>query len=122
MACPTTRYSLLSLTDRQRTVETASKAATIFWRLVAALPPLLGSLVATDLSFSFLLAGVAGIYVAFFAPSLLQLESSRQIAGTTIYTGWYSPAILCYPVLLLASIALGIVLLQISDALRLGIG
>lgn len=116
-----TRYSMISLTDRKRTVEAASKAATIFWRLVAALPPLLGSLLATDLSFSFLLAGVAGIYVAFFAPSLLQLESSRQVAGTTIYTGWYSPTILCYPVLVFASISLGIVLLQISDALRFGI-
>jgi hypothetical protein len=116
-----TRYSMLSLTDRKRSVEAASKAATIVWRLVAALPPLVGSLVATDLSFSFLLAGVAGVYVAFFAPSLLQLESSRQVASTTIYTGWYSPRILCYPVLVFASISLGIVLLQISDALRFGI-
>ena len=111
------RYSLLSTEERKAILLSASKVSTIIWRIVAALPPLLGSLVATDLSFSFLLAGVAGLYVAFFAPSLLHLRSSRLVAESTIYEGWYSPTFLCYPVLIFASLSLGIVLVQIVDAL-----
>ena len=110
-------YSLMSTDERKAILLSASKVSTIIWRIVAALPPLLGSLVATDLSFSFLLAGVAGLYVAFFAPSLLHLESSRLVAESTIYEGWYSPTFLCYPVLVFATLSLGIVLVQIVDAL-----
>jgi hypothetical protein len=111
------RYSSLPLEERKRVLETASKISTIFWRLVSALPPLLGSLVATDLSLSLLLSGVAGIYVAFYAPSLLHLESSRQMAGETIYSGWYSRTIFCYPVLIFATFSLGISLFQIRQAI-----
>jgi len=105
---------------RKELVQRASKIATVFWRLVAALPPLLGSLWATDLSFSLLLAGVAGIYVAFFAPSLLQLASCRLRPDATIFSGWYSRPLLAYPVLLFATFSLGVVLLQIRDALETG--
>lgn len=103
---------------RKDLVKRASKIATVFWRLVAAVPPLVGSLWATDLSFSLLLAGVAGIYVAFFAPSLLQLASCRLLPlETTIFNGWYSKPLLAYPVLLFATFSLGVVLFQIRDAL-----
>lgn len=105
---------------RKELVQRASKIATIFWRLVAALPPLIGSLWATDLSFSLLLAGVAGIYVAFFAPSLLQLASCRERADPTIFGGWYSRPMLAYPVLAFATFSLGVVLLQIRDAWERG--
>ena len=105
---------------RRELVQRASKIATTFWRLVAAIPPLIGSLWATDLSFSLLLAGVAGIYVAFFAPSLLQLSSSRLEKDPTIFSGWYSGPLHAYPVLVFATFSLGVVLLQIRDALRTG--
>jgi hypothetical protein len=105
---------------RKHSVQRASKIATVFWRLVAAFPPLVASLWATDLSFSLLLAGVAGLYVAFFAPSLLQLSSSRTLKEDTIFSGWYSASILAYPVLLFATFALGVMLLQIHDAWETG--
>jgi hypothetical protein len=105
---------------RKRSVQRASKIATVFWRLVAAFPPLIGSLWATDLSFSLLLAGVAGLYVAFVAPSLLQLSSSQMLKEDTIFSGWYSASMLAYPVLLFATFALGVVLLQIHDAWETG--
>lgn len=105
---------------RKELVQRATKVATVFWRLVAALPPLVGSLWATDLSFSLLLASVAGIYVAFFAPSLLQLASCRLRPEPTIFSGWYSRPVLAYPVLAFATFSLGVVLLQIRDALITG--
>jgi len=109
-------YSALSVDERKMLTIEAAKISTIFWRLVAAIPPLVGSLWATDLSFSLLLAGVAGLYVAFFAPSLLQLTSCRLSKELTVYSGWYSQRCFAYPVLLFATFSLGVVLLQISDA------
>jgi hypothetical protein len=105
---------------RKEMVQRASKIATFFWRLVAALPPLVCSLWATDLSFSLLLAGVAGIYVAFFAPSLLQFASCRLRPQPTIFSGWYSRPVLAFPVLLFATFSLGVVLLQIRNAIETG--
>jgi hypothetical protein len=105
---------------RKEMVQRASKIATLFWRLVAALPPLICSLWATDLSFSLLLAGVAGIYVAFFAPSLLQFASCRLRSQPTIFSGWYSRPVLAFPVLLFATFSLGVVLLQIRNAIETG--
>lgn len=105
---------------RKELVQRASKIATIIWRLVAALPPLFCSLWATNLSFSLLLAGVAGIYVAFFAPSLLQLVSCRLRPEPTIFSGWYSKPFLAYPVLLFATFSLGVVIKQIWDAIVTG--
>lgn len=111
--------------DRKHLIERASRLITILWRLVAALPPLLGSLVAADLSFSLLLAGVAGVYVAFFAPSLMQLKSvscsqdpNQQQSSTThtIFHGWYSSTYFCYPVLVFATFSLGAVVVQIKGA------
>ncbi|CAB9521837.1 Transmembrane amino acid transporter protein [Seminavis robusta] len=117
-------FSQGSPEERKVLIGRSSRLITIFWRLVAALPPLLGSIVAADLSFSLLLAGVAGVYVAFFAPSLMQLKSVFQAraddtAGTgsqTIFQGWYSSTFLCYPVLVFATFSLLAVLLQIKGA------
>ena len=135
------RYSTLQFDERKELIEQSSRTMTIFWRLVAALPPLAGSLIFTDLSFSLLLAGVAGVYVAFFAPSLLQLNSCRsrqsQSPSSTspsappgkrcvdggsqipksVFSGWHSKRLLCYPVLAFASFSLVMVLLQIWGAI-----
>jgi amino acid permease len=112
------RYSDLCFDDRKVLLQEASRAATVLWRLVAAIPPLVGSIWATDLSFSLLLSGVAGLYVAFFAPSLLQLCSSRVVQDTTVFRGWYSHPAWAYPVIGFAGFALWVVVSQINDALQ----
>jgi len=110
----TRRYSDLGLADRKALLEEASRISTMIWRMAAAIPPLIGSIWATDLSFSLLLSGIAGLYVAFFAPALLQLKSRDH----TIFTGWYSPTVWTYPVLGFALFALCVVASQIDDAWR----
>eukprot|EP00566_Odontella_aurita_P008689 CAMPEP_0113589674 /NCGR_PEP_ID=MMETSP0015_2-20120614/36220_1 /TAXON_ID=2838 /ORGANISM="Odontella" /LENGTH=845 /DNA_ID=CAMNT_0000495721 /DNA_START=23 /DNA_END=2560 /DNA_ORIENTATION=+ /assembly_acc=CAM_ASM_000160 len=132
--------------EKKKLHRDALRLSTIFWRLVAAFPPLIGSVWATDLSFSLLLAGVAGLYVAFFAPSFMQLASCRRrrrrrqrrslsppaaaaaaadaeedasclmTTRSNVFEGWYSNASLAYPVLGFATFSLGIVLVQIGDA------
>ena len=112
-------YGNLTSEEHKSLIERASKLVTILWRLVAALPPLIGSLVAEDLSFSLLLAAVAGVYVAFFAPSMMQLKSisrDQVEAKTTIFKGWWSSTFLCYPVLLFATFSLCTVVVQIKQA------
>ena len=111
------RYCELPLDRRKLVLAKASKIALMFWRLASALPPLIGSLFATDLSFSLLLAGVAGVYVAFLAPSLLQITSSRMDSDYNTYSGWYSRTSLCFPVLIFAVFSIGVVLLQIREAI-----
>ena len=105
----------------------ADRIAVVFWRLVAALPPLVGSLFATDLSFSLLLSSVAGVYVAFIAPSLLQLASSNvgeqqpqhePVTSIYLFQGWWSARWLPYPVLAFATFSLGTVLIQILNAVK----
>jgi hypothetical protein len=117
---PNERYNSLQVNERKQVLELSSKVASIFWRLVAAIPPLLGSMLATDLSSSFLLAGIAGIHVAFLAPSMLQLKSRRVANQKTLYTGWYSNPHLCYPVLAFSTFSFCVVLMQIRDAAMSG--
>lgn len=119
--CSLTRassYGHLPSEEQKALIERSSKLVTILWRLVAAIPPLVGSLVAEDLSFSLLLAGVAGVYVAFFAPSLMQLKSASRVPGNDkyIFEGWWSHSCLCYPVLVFSTFSLGAVLMQIKKA------
>ena len=113
-----TSYCQLPQDERRLLFARSSRVTTVFWRLVAALPPLLRSLVAADLSFSLLLAGAAGVYVAFFAPALMQLRSISHSSSNakTIFQGWYSTTFLCYPVLGFAMFSLGAVLVQIKAA------
>jgi amino acid permease len=122
---PTTKsraYSDLDLDVRKSLLHRASHISTILWRLVAAIPPLVGSIWATDLSFSLLLSGIAGLYVAFFAPSLLHICSRRHMVSVgvddvrNIFSGWYSPTILTYPVIGFAFFALYMVVSQVDDA------
>ena len=109
-------YYGLSVQERQKALELSSKTSSILWRLVAAIPPLILSMVASDLSFSFLLAGVAGIHVAFLAPSMLQLKSQALSREKTMFNGWYSGTVLCYPVVAFATFSFCVVLIQIRDA------
>jgi hypothetical protein len=116
-------YSELDLDGRKSLLKRASHISTIIWRLVAAIPPLVGSIWATDLSFSLLLSGIAGLYVAFFAPSLLHISSRRRMVADgggiddrNIFSGWYSPTILTYPVIGFAFFALYMVVSQVDDA------
>lgn len=75
----------------------AKRINAILWRLVASLPPIVASAFASDLAFSLQLAGLAGLYVAFVCPALLQRASIRSVrralgegAVETIYSGWQS--------------------------------
>jgi len=74
-----------------------TKANMIIWRLIASVPPIVASIYAKDLAFSLQLAGLAGLYVAFICPALLQRASTNAIARNfgneetmTIYSGWQS--------------------------------
>lgn len=101
----------------QRRKRLAHRIATVTFRLAAAMPPLLGSLIASDLSFSLQVAGVAGLYVAFIAPALLQRKSFGVIDtdGKTIYSGWYSKPYFTTFVLVFAAFSMLVVCLQIRD-------
>lgn len=87
-----------TMEERMKITKDTTRITTIVWRLVASIPPLVGSLWATDLSFSLLLAGLAGLHVAFFAPSLLPLQSVKLDRETTVYSGWYSSTGWAYPI------------------------
>jgi len=58
----------------------AEKQIRFMWRLVAAIPPVLASLILTDIAFSLQLAGLCGIGVALVTPALLQLKSLERIS------------------------------------------
>jgi hypothetical protein len=102
------RYDSLDVDEKRLVLEKSADAASVLWRVLASVPPVLASIIASDLSFSLQLAGIAGIYVAFIAPSLLQIQSLRKFGnGTeTIYQGWFSSVSLCFPVLFFAAFSL----------------
>ena len=58
------------------------KVTTRCWRLVAALPPIIFSVVITDLSLTLQFAGLCGVLVALITPSLLQYFSSLELQDT----------------------------------------
>ena len=93
-----------------------------FWRCVASVPPIVFSVFASDLALSLQLAGVCGLYVAFVAPALLQLESrasARRVGGDraveNVYSGWHSKEEGCYAVLAFSAFALVVVCMQIRE-------
>ncbi|KAH7468899.1 hypothetical protein PRIC1_010012 [Phytophthora ramorum] len=94
-----------------------------FWKLLcrvgAAVPPLLISMFVSDLSVTLQISGLMGIYVAFFAPALLQLQASREISTTNVYSGKFSGTGYVYGVLVFGMLALLVLLyqlmLQITD-------
>lgn len=114
--------------EKKSLMKLSAKIATILWRLVASIPPLFVSFWANDLSFSLLLAGVAGLYVAFFAPSMLQLVSCRRekmlisngdgrVNAVNTFLPLYLGDPMAYGVILFAMFALWVILVQIRDAL-----
>lgn len=109
------KYDFLTAEEKRQVLEKGTEVASVLWKLVASVPPVVGSIFASDLSLSLQLAGVAGVHVAFFAPSLLQIESTRLSGncGRTTYWGWYSPTVLCVPVLIFAAFSFVMVIWQI---------
>ena len=101
----------------------AQNLTVMLWRVVAALPPIIFSVFASDLALSLQLAGVCGLYVAFVCPSLLQIESRKSVTRVlgednveTIYSGWHSAIGWCYVVLAFAAFSLVVVVQQIVEA------
>ncbi|GAB9467257.1 Transmembrane protein [Globisporangium polare] len=90
-----------------------------FWKLVcrfgASIPPLLISVFVTDLSLTLQFSGMSGIYVAFFAPALLQLQASRQFPEANVYSGRFSSLKWVYAVLVFGVLAFGVLLYQLAQ-------
>ncbi|KAK1929170.1 Transmembrane protein 104 [Phytophthora citrophthora] len=82
-------------------------------RIGAALPPLVISVFVSDLSVTLQISGLMGIYVAFFAPALLQLQASREIPNSNVYSGKFSGKTYVYGVLAFGSMALLVLLYQL---------
>lgn len=57
------------------------RKVTVFFRLLAAVPPLAVALPLSSLSTAFKFAGLSGIWVAFVTPALLQLYSKRAMSA-----------------------------------------
>jgi hypothetical protein len=95
------------------TQQDASRIVTIVWRLVASIPPLVGSLWATDLSFYLLLAGLVGSYVAIFCHPFFDYKLFKLDRESAVYSGWYSWTRWAYPTLAFAATALVVNLIQI---------
>jgi amino acid permease len=96
------------------------KVNMIIWRLVASVPPIVASVYAKDLAFSLQLAGLAGLYVAFVCPALLQRASSNAIKRNfgeaevgTIYSGCQSKREVEIVVLVFSLFAFVVVMSQI---------
>lgn len=90
-----------------------------FWKLMcrfgASIPPLLISVFVSDLSLTLQFSGMSGIYVAFFAPALLQLQASRQFPETNVYSGRFSSLSWVYTVLVFGVLAFGVLLYQLAQ-------
>ncbi|RMX67293.1 hypothetical protein DD238_002142 [Peronospora effusa] len=87
------------------------------WKLLcrfgAALPPLLISMFVSDLSVTLQISGLMGIYVAFFAPALLQLQARLEIPNSNVYSGMFSGTAYVYGVLVFGTLALLVLLYQL---------
>lgn len=92
-----------------------------FWKLLcrfgASIPPLVVSVFVSDLSITLQFSGMAGIYVAFFAPALLQLRASEEIPTRNVYSSRFSGRGYVYAVLAFGVLAFGVLLYQIMQQL-----
>lgn len=90
-----------------------------FWKLLcrfgACIPPLLISVFVSDLSVTLQVSGMAGIYVAFFAPALLQLSASREFPDANVYSGVFSSVRYVYAVLVFGVLAFAVLLYQFVE-------
>ncbi|CEG46213.1 amino acid [Plasmopara halstedii] len=82
-------------------------------RFGAAVPPLLISVFVSDLSVTLQISGLMGIYVAFFAPALLQLQASREFSSRNVYSGRYSATAYVYGVLVFGTLAFFVLVYQL---------
>ncbi|RLN05760.1 hypothetical protein BBJ28_00017637 [Nothophytophthora sp. Chile5] len=89
-----------------------------FWKLLcrfgASVPPLLISMFVSDLSLTLQISGLTGIYVAFFAPAMLQLRASREIPTTNVYSSRFSGMKYVYGVLVFGLLAFLVLLYQLA--------
>uniref|UniRef100_A0AAV1U1X6 Amino acid transporter transmembrane domain-containing protein n=1 Tax=Peronospora matthiolae TaxID=2874970 RepID=A0AAV1U1X6_9STRA len=85
----------------------------LFCRFGAALPPLLISVFVSDLSVTLQISGLMGIYVAFFAPAMLQLYACRAGSHKNVYSGMFSGTACVVGVLVFGMLALLILLYQL---------
>lgn len=94
-----------------------SHSARAWWKLacrfVASVPPLLIAVFVSDLSLTLQLSGVAGVYVAFFAPALLQLRARRAFPAATVYSGRFSSEAFVYAVLVFGALAFVVLVAQL---------
>lgn len=111
-------------------------AAKVFWRLVASIPPIIGSGFITELSLSLQLAGICGIVVALVTPAFLYksmigglnsfsdlfsmklIGSSELLLLSTPYSTRFSQPLWSSLVLLVALLALAICIWQIISPQR----
>lgn len=84
-------------------------------RMLASVPPLLIAVFVSDLSMTMQFSGLAGIYVAFFAPALLYLSSSKEFPSPNVYSGWCSDRRLAYSVLVFGAFAFVVLMYQFTQ-------
>mmetsp|Transcript_4879 Transcript_4879/g.8675 ORF Transcript_4879/g.8675 Transcript_4879/m.8675 type:complete len:556 (-) Transcript_4879:276-1943(-) len=100
----------------------STRQTILFWKLASSVPPIILSLVLTDLSMTFKFAGIFGIYVAFITPALLFWKSTEackqnQVTPKTIYSlAFFSNLCFVVLVLVVSSVFLVIVVYQIVQA------
>ena len=104
--------------EQQARAQEQHRWVSVCFRLVAALPPILLSLVITDLTVSLQLAGIAGIVVALVTPALLQIASSASQAGEAVLSPYCVPGVtdlpgLPYAVLAMSAVAFSVCALQL---------
>lgn len=87
----------------------------IVCRFIASVPPLLVSVFVSDLSLTLQLSGVAGVYVAFFAPALLQLRARKVFPASNVYSGRFSGIRYVYAVLGFGAFAFLVLLYQLAQ-------
>ncbi len=94
----------------------------IMFRLFASVPPILASLLFTDLSLTLQLSGVSGVYVAFIGPLLLQYFSAATVKRTlgtdhTVFSSVISGPLPMVAVGLFSLVALVMIIVQIGERL-----
>ncbi|TMW68144.1 hypothetical protein Poli38472_007816 [Pythium oligandrum] len=95
-----------------------------FWKMLcrfgASLPPLIISMFVSDLSITLQFSGMSGIYVAFFAPALLQLSSSKEFPAANVYSSRFSGPRFAYFVLAFGVFAFCVLLYQLAQQIVYG--
>ena len=81
-------------------------------RLTASVPPLFIAVFVSDLAITLQLSGMFGIYVAYFAPALLQLYATRKNLEENVYSSQFSSLKYVYGVLIFGVLALVILIYQ----------